>query len=203
MRRLPARAERRLTALCVTAVACSAAPGAPDAAATPPRVPALHRASAADCDSNRPPGNGQAGFPGAACEKDADCTQGASGRCTFQLPASPACTYDACARDAGCGSASVCYCRDPNSGGANICARGGCVTDADCGDDYCSPSGLGIAPNCRTGITPGQFGYFCHTRTDACRDDADCGASGGFPARACVYDVGQLRWSCAGTTCTK
>lgn len=188
------------------ALACSASQSAtsPDAAATPPaREPAVHRAAGATCDPTRPAGVVMQGGTSFDCTKDADCTKGTNGRCnsSFLSPASK-CTYDACARDSDCGSASACLCRDALSDAANVCVHGSCVTDSDCAGDYCSPSGLPIDLSCRSGLSPAQFGYFCHAAADECRDDADCHAAGPSSQAACVFSVDKLHWVCVAPACT-
>ena len=182
------------------ALACGGSSTTPPPDAGTIKEPAVHRATAADCPTDRPatqpPSN-----PG-TCTKDADCTQGKNGRCitlTFQSPA--ACSYDACGKDSECGSAGVCQCRAKNDGFANVCRPGNCRTDSDCGvvgKGFCSPSAVDIDSSCREGIPAGSFGYFCHTLTDTCSNDADCGAS----QAACVYDVAKSSWGCRALSCT-
>src|SRR5204863_7738820 len=110
------------------------------------------------------------------------------------------CSYDECAMDGECGSSSLCNCREATNAFANTCQHGNCKTDADCGGRYCSPSGIGLDPYCRTGIPLGSFGFFCHTPKDDCTDDADCPISGNFPP-TCVFDATQSKWACMPMMC--
>ncbi len=170
-----------------------------DAATT--KTPAVHRATAAACPTDRPASTAS-GIPGGACAKDADCTQGTNGRCIPIGVNPPTCSYDECTKDADCGGAGVCQCRADQDRGANVCRQGSCRTDADCGvvgKGFCSPSAFGISQSCREGIPAGAFGYFCHGANDACTDDADCGPTGQV---ACVFDVAATRWTCRTLSCT-
>jgi hypothetical protein len=169
---------------------------------TPARVPTDHRSAAAPCTQPRGPGisaNDAQHFTG-ECHADADCTAGKNGRCELQALAKLVCSYDECAADADCAS-GVCTCRNGAHDGANTCFRGNCVTDADCRGSYCSPSGTKITYNCMTtpeGPVPASsFGYFCHTASDACVDDADCGQEG-----ACVFQTSLQKWACLKLLCT-
>ncbi len=158
-----------------------------------------HRAAASDCPADRP-ASPPASIPG-TCAKDADCTQGKNGRCLSVGVNAPECSYDQCTKDSECGSAGVCQCRASKDLGANLCRQGNCRTDSDCGvvgKGFCSPSGVGIDASCREGIASGSFGYFCHTPSDTCTDDTDCGANGA----ACVFDASSSRWSCRTLSCT-
>jgi hypothetical protein len=130
--------------------------------------------------------------------KDSDCTQGKNGRCVSIMVGQVKCSYDECTADADCGSASVCSCREPNNAFANTCERGNCKTDADCPNNYCSPSGIGIDVYCRMGISLGSFGYFCHGPTDACLNDTDCTAAG---MGACIFEPTKSKWVCAAPMC--
>jgi hypothetical protein len=163
------------------------------------RTPEHHREVAEECTSERPASN--AGEPGAPCVADADCTQGANGRCIFPFtdPA-PSCSYDECAADADCGGAQVCNCRNPARFNANTCFHGNCQLDVDCGaGGFCSPSAVTVFSNCTRTIPPGSFGYFCHTPSDECLDDADCP---GPSVTACIFSVEEVRWVCNDLACT-
>lgn len=164
------------------------------------KTPAVHRASAPTCPTDRA-ASPSSGIPGGACTKDADCTQGKNGRCIPVGVNPPTCSYDECTKDGDCGGAGVCQCRSEQDRGANVCQAGSCRTDADCGvvgKGFCSPSGVRISTSCREGIAAGSFGWFCHGPSDACTDDADCGASG---QAACVFDVATTRWTCRTLSC--
>ncbi len=172
---------KKLILFCLTVAACGVN-------TSPRREPADHRASAPLCAAER--GAGTPGGGAASCTKDADCTQGANGRCMeVTICGGPCqllteCTYDACGADADCAPRGVCVCRtQATANTANYClASGTCRTDADCGDQkYCSPS-------------PGACGrpptFYCHTSGDECIDDADCDAG------VCRYDTTLTRWRC-------
>jgi hypothetical protein len=105
----------------------------------------------------------------------------------------------------------------------NACVTGGeCRVDADCGAaGYCSPSLIGTVGSCFgpatcwpdagegscSMYTPAAgwvnvpcscrvncgHGYFCHTPSDACIDDAECEGRG-----TCNYDTEAKHWSCSG-----
>jgi hypothetical protein len=159
-----------------------------------PRVPKFHRATATACPTDRPPGHVEPASTG-ACAKDADCTTGKNGRCWGGLVPNT-CTYDECTADADCPSA-VCDCRnDAHLGQPNVCFKGNCRTDADCKGDYCSPSAVHVGFDC-IGVPIGSWGYFCHTATDECVDDADCGAAG----KQCIFDVEVVHWKCMQPAC--
>lgn len=159
------------------------------------KVPTVHRTAAAACTAPRPAGT-PPGAPG-DCKTDADCTAGKNGRCTYGPTFSAVCSYDECSADGDCG-AGVCDCRNETRRGANTCFRGNCVTDADCGGGYCSPSGASLWDNCRSNVPAGSFGYFCHTKSDACVDDVDCGEGS-----TCLFSADTQRWSCLPRLCTK
>ena len=65
---------------------------------------------------------------------------------------------------------------------------GNCHVDANCGvGGYCSPS--------YTGTGCGSLGgYYCHTPSDQCIDDTDCGSGGGLSV--CTYDQSVGYWMC-------
>ncbi len=162
-------------------------------------APINHRASAEACTAPRPafdPGDGSG-----SCIKDVECTTGLNGRCVAFLGQPHFCSYDACTKDADCGSASICSCRNPAQFQANACFHGNCQIDADCGGGgYCSPSAVNIGPDCALGVQQGSYGYFCHTAADECVNDADCPATMGEPA--CLFQVDKARWACQSLLCT-
>jgi hypothetical protein len=151
------------------------------------------------------------------CNTDMDCTKGnlcSSAKCPMpggfcvggSIPGccnvdSDCADNDACTTDKECGSAAVCFCRDPNAATANVCAHGNCVTDSDCNGDYCSPSGLLVDVSCRSGLSAGQLGYFCHTASDECRDDLDCAGKPGLLTPICAFSTSTLHWACVSAPC--
>jgi hypothetical protein len=92
----------------------------------------------------------------------------------------------------------VCACRVEASFHANVCFHGNCVTDADCAGGYCSPSAVDVFWNCLTGLAQGSIGYFCHSASDECTDDAECGEGG-----HCIFEVDAARFGCFTPVCTK
>jgi hypothetical protein len=108
------------------------------------------------------------------------------------------CSYDACTSDSDCGGGSVCECRVSPNFDANTCFHGDCRVDADCGGEYCSPSLTQLDSTCLN-VPPGSVGYFCHTRQDACINDADCPTQTGAQ---CAFSADALRWQCYVPQCT-
>lgn len=168
------------------------------------KPPLVHRATASACDSSRLPGTfNPSPAAGSPCKADADCASGMNGRCEANpigvgQPFSNVCSYDQCKADADCGAGSVCDCRNQADFGANTCFHGDCHTDLDCPGSYCSPSATTLEPTCLTGIDPGSFGYFCHTRLDECTDDIDCTN----PQAKCFFVPAAAHWQCVMTFCT-
>ncbi len=159
-----------------------------DAAKLP--VPSSHRAVATPCPTTRDPSS--RGYPdlGGACSRDSDCTAGRNGRCVELLPMPPTCSYDECFVDGDC-AGGACACRI--EAGANVCARGHCRLDADCGaGGYCSPS-----PTECYGIA----GYYCRTPNDRCLNDVECASMNGGAVGTCAYDTTVGRWQCLARTC--
>jgi hypothetical protein len=90
---------------------------------------------------------------------------------------------DFCFDDSRCHSGGPCLCGGEfDLVGWNVCLRGNCRTDADCGEGlHCSPT---LGP-CLT-VT----GYYCHTAQDACADDAGCEHG------PCRYGNELQHWAC-------
>lgn len=165
-------------------------------------IPIYHRAAPSCCPSER--GEAPAFTPpaGSGCSTDADCTSGADGRCFgYILSEGPGvCSYDQCSTDSECGSGTPCICRSsPSDSSPNVCAsEGNCVLDSDCGPGgYCSPS----SQSCY-----GALGYYCHTASDTCINDADCpsadaGAYSCPVSSICAYGADAGGWSCMQQVC--
>lgn len=172
-----------------------------------PHAPQSHRASATPCDHTRPsPDPGappvDAGFGGfIACRSHAECTSGANGRCSGNGHDGWQCTYDACFSDSDCTGAvgtgtQLCECEGGFRADNNVCLGGNCRVDADCGPSgYCSPT-LGDCGN-YTGTT----GYYCHTPSDECVGDTDCGGDGGYPNPYCAFMPTIGHWRCSTSQC--
>ncbi len=105
------------------------------------------------------------------------------------MPGKPfaTCVYDTCVVDSDCGAKSMCECGTSASDG-HSCMPGNCAVDSDCaGNGFCSPS----RSTCGNGVA----GYFCHTATDECVDDADCAVG------SCVWNASIGHWWCATNHC--
>jgi hypothetical protein len=159
------------------------------------REPKEHRAYASDCPASR------GAFlaspqdctpdPLSTCVQDADCAQGRNGRCEGR-GCLGTCVYDDCFSDSDCAGTAVCSCRASAADWQpNFCAAASnCRIDSDCGQGgYCSPSLIGYSCAC-AGNGCGQ-GYFCHTKSDTCTDDADCSSG------HCAFDSLEKHFSCA------
>jgi hypothetical protein len=125
------------------------------------------------------------------CLSDNECIDGgATGRCLRVDAATPyhtgLCSYDDCVNDMGCqsaGGAGVCVCRDSAASlEPNRCVIGNCRTDADCNGNYCSLANLFSS----------RYAYYCHTKSDECVDDSDCGDDAG----ACTFVGSASKWRC-------
>jgi hypothetical protein len=98
------------------------------------------------------------------------------------------CVYGWCSGDTACDPGQLCDCGE--AAASNRCVSAGCNLDSDCPGSYCSPT-LG---DC--GAYGGTVGYYCHTPSDECIDDADC-SDGGY----CKYDLVRAHWVCGAGTC--
>jgi len=130
------------------------------------------------------------------CTQDSDCAScenGHLGRCEGPFST---CVCDQCVTDQDCGASGVCACDGQTFGFShtrrgNVCIASNCRVDADCGPrGFCSPT---------TDISCGAFygiaGYYCHTPSDQCTNDADC-AQG-----TCRYSPQVGYWVCAVGAC--
>lgn len=157
------------------------------------QVPLEHRPATTSCDDFRAPGGAlkfpqpSQCLPDEGCSEDADCVAGQNGRCARDGTEASYCTYDECADDEGCPAESVCACDGEGSWASDNSAclqAGDCVTDADCGSQYCSPTRDFCGPDF-------TIGYFCHTERDTCVDDQDC-----MDEEYCAYNQNQGLWMC-------
>ena len=124
------------------------------------------------------------------CRSHAECTEGENGRCEYRYyTRENVCTYDECFADEDCPAGIVCHCRGDYG---NACyTEGNCLTDADCGPGYCSPT--------RYCLQRGFDGYYCHTPQDECIDDSDCQTVD--TNGVCAYDAAVGRWICRYDQC--
>jgi hypothetical protein len=156
--------------------------------------PSSHRAAAEACDDVRPPGgaNGTGGESDLnQCASDADCTDGANGRCDFSRGGT-ICTYDECFSDEDC---EVGPCECGSSYGVNRCMAGDCQVDADCGEGgFCSPS-MGSCGN-----YSGTVAYWCRTPMDTCVEDSEC-VDPNVGAGYCAYYPEVGYWACQYGQC--
>jgi hypothetical protein len=144
-----------------------------------------------------------AGLPFVECRTHDDCPDsdsGKNGRCVGNGHDGWRCTYDLCTTDEECfavtmGRRSVCECEGGFRSDANTCLSGNCLTDAECGDNYCSPS-FG-----ECGAYGGVSYYYCHTAEDECVDDADCIGTGTSRQPYCAYSPFAGRWVCSDVHC--
>lgn len=176
--------------------------GAPDAPVVAPDAPVVSldagmcmdlppaptRPAEVVCSPCRPPGTTSSG--GGECASDADCTAGDNGRCVFGRIGA-FCSYDLCFRDSDCAADEACLCDGSGlGGGGNACVHAGCRTNNDCGPGLaCSPT----FGSC--GHYTGFIGFECHTASDECTEDAECGA--GY----CAFDPALGRWACSISEC--
>lgn len=160
----------------------------PDAGMCADLPPSPTRPVPVTCSPCRPPGGGTSSGPG-ECRSDADCTEGDNGRCVFGR-AGASCSYDECFSDADCGANEVCLCDGSGlGGGGNSCITTSCRTNNDCGGQTCSPT----FGSC--GHYTGVVSYACHTASDECTVDSDCGA--GY----CAFDAAVSHWVCSTMEC--
>lgn len=167
----------------------------PDKPDPKPSEPKRHRAASEPCARETKSttfGPRAITPPGPPCKVNANCTEAKNGRCS----ASGTCTYDGCYVDADCrvdGKGGVCVCSEEGKSGYS-CLHGDCSTDADCGNDYCSPTyGMSCGP------FTGTIGWYCHTPKDKCRDDDDChkDKEQGY----CAFNQELGYWSCGYGHC--
>ena len=138
------------------------------------------------CSPCRPPGSSGGGR--GECASDADCMAGMNGRCGFGRGGT-FCSYDECFRDSDCEADEACLC--DSSGGGNACVGTGCRTNNDC------EPGLACSPTFGScGHYFGYIGFQCHTPSDECTVDADCGGTA-----YCAFDPAISHWVCSTAEC--
>jgi hypothetical protein len=171
-------------------------------------APSMHRAIATTCAGPLPdagvktsvydggsPGPFAADGGALTCLTDSDCPPCQNGQldhCLVHPQLGPnSCACDQCNSDQDCPGTEACVCKQSGWSGypvGNVCMRGNCRVDADCGPDgFCSLT-----------LTPcGYGGYYCRTPADTCLNDSDCGTIG----VACEYSPATGAWGCGSTTC--
>ena len=134
------------------------------------------------CEDEEPSADGEQ-----ACRSDADCSDGANGRCDLTWPGGRcACSYPAgCVDDSDCEAGSICHC----SGTGSKCVPSSCTTDADCDGGYCAA--YEAEPGCH------RIQFACTQEEDDCTSNADCPATDGF----CTLN-GSGHRVCGPATCT-
>lgn len=132
-----------------------------------------------------------------SCESDADCTEGAHGKCITgvgQIGTYCGCAYS-CADDSECkpdlqGQPTVCVCAHALPAGPrqSRCVAAMCQSDADCPAGDCGVSahdnGCGY-----------QYSLACRSESDACAGSDDCPG----PTKCAADHTG--RWRCMGRSC--
>jgi len=179
--------------------------GGGGAGGTMARIPTRHRADHVACGMNPTPTAatctpvGAQGTADSTCTLDAQCTEGANGRCVqysiVETDIRCRCTYTQCQTDQDCRSGGACRCggSEPNAWG-NTCLEGNCQVDADCGPGgFCSPTRARDTPRAQADRPTAIVGTFCHTSDDDCVNDEDCPPSG---FGLCAYTQTQHRWTC-------
>ena len=132
----------------------------------------VHRVSVGECPlPGRAPACDPSRMGPGSCSKDADCTNGPHGVCSFLtngLVQQCVCAYG-CRRDADCPTDHVCACQSTNGTFGGQCVPAVlCKTDADCAPGQCrltKPSCGGPVMQC---VMP-------PTERDSCTNDRDCG----------------------------
>jgi hypothetical protein len=112
-----------------------------------------------------PEGDGETTCAAAyGCKTDADCTDGANGRC---LPDSwdCGCRYG-CETDGDCTAGNACLCEE----GGGFCVAAACFDGGACGDEQWCALYVNVDA-CENGTTSG---FACTTAEDECAVDADC-----------------------------
>ena len=115
-----------------------------------------------------------------ACMEDADCTEGAQGRCIRAGISRTQCTYDHCYTDEDCGAGAACACGE-GSVDANVCVPAEeCTRSDDCGGYACAVSPGCMGHESRTYV---EAALLCHGPDDECQSDEDCTDAGEFCTR--------------------
>lgn len=131
------------------------------------------------------------------CDRHADCTEGANGRCVAEGNGYRTCLYDECTTSADCSSGAYCLCgEDPAVPGyaTHTCVEGDCESDADCPVDQ-----LCLHPQQSINDAPAHsVGPRCTTDQDECRSDEACTCRD--EGEHCGWHERNERFICAETS---
>ncbi|PCC74341.1 hypothetical protein SAMN02745121_04442 [Nannocystis exedens] len=125
------------------------------------------------------------------CQVDADCDEGAYGRCVAHdtgFGSSCACDYS-CRTDADCRSDEACVCDHAFADDHSRCVPALCRVDADCPEGGCVFSSW--FDGCRL-----ESFLACRSPADTCRRDGDCDVD-----QTCAYDPDVGHWRCRAEAC--
>ncbi|WP_434426699.1 ferritin-like domain-containing protein [Nannocystis pusilla] len=125
------------------------------------------------------------------CHKDADCDDGAYGRCVaHNLGFGPSCVCDySCSTDADCRSDEACVCDHAFADDHSRCVPALCRTDDDCPEGSCGFSSW--FDGCRL-----ESFLACRSPADTCLRDGDCETG-----QDCAYDPDAGHWRCRSEAC--
>jgi len=153
------------------------------------------RAEAVTCEQPEPVGDACT-LEGQSCVTDADCTDGAFGRCVqgidpFLGEEYCGCRYG-CATDDDCGEGSVCAC---GGDGADYPSVSRCIAATCDGPDACETEACAVGTaDDGCGIS---YRMSCLSNEDTCQSDDDCG--GGL--QDCWPDTQTGVWGCEDFCC--
>lgn len=164
----------------------------------------IHRATKTALDTNIPIAECDGTEEVLHCTTDADCTEGAHGRCTsgeetdwyaYTTLTNCECTY-ACATDEDCGTGQVCAPPDADQLGLpySHCITATCTVDTDCASEECGISSYN--DGCSWTVTA-----TCRSGRDECRVDGDCPDEGHCAAGYDDGDNDPSIYSCMNIDC--
>ena len=159
---------------------------------------AINRVSAETVDPSNPNESCLPSDSG-TCTADAECADGANGRCTREQDwfgdMVCGCEYT-CSTDADCAAGEACVPAEVRGGEVHpACAPAECRTGEDC------PSGV-----CGLSDYFNGCGYFtalvCRSGADTCEGDRDCNPLRGETCAGATYDDPTAGFSCLDSTCS-
>jgi len=119
------------------------------------------------------------------CTNDADCSAAPGGWCR-RTTSFTQCAYNECDTASDCAAAERCECF-----GVRQCIPASCFADSECDTGYrCEPTLALLCGNLQSPV-----GYHCHSASDECQGDTDCGNL------SCVFDPEVSRWACRDNFC--